>query len=162
MRSIKTSKSHFMKKIIFSILTLSLLVSCGEAKKTKTPEASPVKSEVVKATKIEETNNNIASKETSNTQEKGDAVAGKKLYTDKGCVACHQEQTKLIGPAVKDIAKIYKEQNADIVTFLKGNGKAIVDTDPGQVAVMKANFAVTKTLSDKQLKDIEAYILSVK
>ncbi|MGB0838290.1 MAG: c-type cytochrome [Flavobacteriaceae bacterium] len=87
---------------------------------------------------------------------------GKKFFSDNGCVACHQEQQKVIGPALKDIAAKYNETGNDMVVFLKGEGTAIVDTDPAQVAVMQANFAVTKALPESTLKALEAYIKSVK
>ena len=54
--------------------------------------------------------------------------------------------------------KIYKEQNASIVSFLKEEGKPIVD--PSQYEVMKTNFAVTKAMSDDELKALEAYVMS--
>jgi cytochrome c len=84
---------------------------------------------------------------------------GKVIFEGKGtCATCHKLDSKLIGPSVQDIAKIYKEKNADIVVFLKGEGKPIVD--PSQFEVMKANFALTKTFSDEELKGLEAYIYS--
>jgi cytochrome c len=39
------------------------------------------------------------------------------------CVACHQVNQKVIGPSLQDIAKIYKDKNADMVSFLKGEGE---------------------------------------
>jgi len=87
---------------------------------------------------------------------------GKKLFAAKGCTACHQEQVKVVGPSLKDIAKKYKAKKGNIVKFLQGKNKAIVDTNPGQVAIMKANFAVTKKMSATDLKSISDYILSVK
>lgn len=84
---------------------------------------------------------------------------GKQIFETKGnCVSCHKISEKLIGPSLQEIAKIYKEKNGDMVKFLKGNGEAIVD--PSQYEVMKANFAVTKTFSDDELKGLEAYIYS--
>ncbi|WP_417939001.1 c-type cytochrome [Flavobacterium sp. RS13.1] len=84
---------------------------------------------------------------------------GKEVFEGKGnCTSCHQPDQKVIGPSIREIAKIYKEKNADIVTFLKGNGEPIVD--PDQFAVMKTNFPVTKAMSDEELKAIEAYIYS--
>jgi cytochrome c len=84
---------------------------------------------------------------------------GKELFHGKGaCVACHKPDVKLVGPSLQDIAKIYKEKNGDMVTFLRGEGEAIVD--PTQYAVMKANFAITKTFSDEELKALEAYVYS--
>jgi cytochrome c len=38
---------------------------------------------------------------------------------------------------LQDIAKIYKDKNADMVSFLKGEGEPIVD--PSQYEVMKTN-----------------------
>lgn len=84
---------------------------------------------------------------------------GKELFEGTGnCVACHQPDQKVIGPSIKEIAKIYKDKNGDIVTFLKGNADPIVD--PSQFAVMKTNFAITQSMSDEELKAIETYIYS--
>jgi len=84
---------------------------------------------------------------------------GKEIFHGKGaCVACHKTDVKLVGPSLQDIAKIYKEKNGDMVSFLKGEGEAIVD--PTQYVVMKANFAITKTFSDEELKALEAYVYS--
>ncbi|GAA3761064.1 c-type cytochrome [Flavobacterium ginsengiterrae] len=84
---------------------------------------------------------------------------GKQLFEGKGnCTACHQPDQKIIGPSIKEIAKIYKDKNADIVTFLKGNADPIVD--PSQFSVMQTNFGVTKAMSDEELEAIETYIYS--
>ncbi|RYJ37984.1 Cytochrome c551/c552-like protein [Flavobacterium anhuiense] len=84
---------------------------------------------------------------------------GKQLFEGAGnCFACHQPDQKIVGPSIKEIAKIYKDQKGDIVTFLKGNAEPIVD--PSQFEVMKTNFAITKAMSDEELKAIEAYIYS--
>ncbi|WP_309640057.1 c-type cytochrome [Flavobacterium sp.] len=94
----------------------------------------------------------------SNTK-KTPVELGKELFEDKGnCVACHQPNQKVIGPSIQDIAKIYKAKNASIVTFLQGNADPIVD--PSQFEVMKTNFAITKSMSEDELKAIEAYIYS--
>ncbi|NNK83808.1 MAG: c-type cytochrome [Flavobacteriaceae bacterium] len=87
---------------------------------------------------------------------------GKKLFKDKTCTTCHLVDSKVIGPSIKDINKIYAEQNADIVAFLKDELEPIVDTNPGQVAIMKANLdGFVKDLNDKELQAIKAYMLSV-
>lgn len=57
-----------------------------------------------------------------------------------------------------EIAKIYKEQNADMISFLKGNAEPIVD--PSQYEVMKANFQITKKMSDQELEAIVEYMYS--
>lgn len=84
---------------------------------------------------------------------------GKSIFEGKGnCTSCHQVDQKVIGPSIQEIAKIYKDKNADMVTFLKGNGEPIVD--PSQFAVMKTNFPVTQAMSDEELKALESYIYS--
>ena len=84
---------------------------------------------------------------------------GKEIFEGKGnCVACHQAAEKVIGPSLQDIAAIYKSKNADMVTFLKGEGEPIVD--PSQYEVMKTNFTITKAMSDEELKALEAYVYS--
>lgn len=84
---------------------------------------------------------------------------GEALFNGKGtCVACHKMDEKLIGPSFKDIATMYKDKNASIISFLKGESEAIVD--PAQFAVMQPNLVVTKAMSDDELKGLEAYINS--
>jgi cytochrome c len=98
------------------------------------------------------------SKETA-TEAKTPEALGKEIFEGKGnCVACHQVDQKVIGPSIQEIAKIYKDKNGNMVTFLKGDGEAIVD--PDQFPVMQANLAITKTFTDEELKAVEAYINS--
>lgn len=84
---------------------------------------------------------------------------GKQLFNGKGtCLACHKPNQKVIGPSIVEIAQIYKDQNADMVEFLKGNGKPIVD--PSQYEVMKTNFQITKKMTDTELQAIVDYMYS--
>lgn len=84
---------------------------------------------------------------------------GKAIFEGKGnCIACHKADQKLVGPSLQEIAKIYKEKNGDIPTFLKGKADPLVD--PSQYEVMKTNFYITKNFSDEELKGLEAYIYS--
>ena len=135
-----------MKK---SVLVLGLatlfLTSCGEKKKEEVKKEVETVKEVVKEVVV----NNLE--------------LGKKLFSEKTCVACHQVDMKVIGPSIKDINKIYSEQNGDIVKFLKGEAQPIVDTDPGQVAIMKANLdGFVKNMSDEELAALATYIKSIK
>ena len=87
------------------------------------------------------------------------AVSGEELFSGKGtCTACHLPEQKVIGPSIAEIAKIYKEKNASIVSFLKEESDPIVD--PSQYETMKTNFAITKKMSDAELKALEEYIYS--
>ena len=84
---------------------------------------------------------------------------GQKIFDSKGnCYSCHRPDQKIIGPSLQEIAKIYKEKNGDIVKFLKEEAGPIVD--PAQYPAMKVNFAITKRMSDQELKALEAYIYS--
>jgi cytochrome c len=139
-----------MKK---SLLVLGLaglfLTSCGEKKKEEVKQDATPEIEVVEEVQVAEVVT-------------GDIELGKKLFTEKTCTTCHQPDAKVIGPSIKDINKVYADQNADIVAFLKGSTPAIVDTDPGQVAIMKANLdGFVKDLTPLELASIAAYMASV-
>lgn len=99
-------------------------------------------------------------KPTENTTEVQTPEAlGKEIFEGKGnCVACHQVDQKIVGPSIKEIAKIYKEKNGNMVNFLKGEGEAIVD--PSQFAVMQTNLEITKNFTEEELKAVEAYMFS--
>ena len=136
-----------MKKIVFRLSFLAficlassiMLVSCKKENEESFGKA--------------ETNTEI----TTEVQKPEDL--GKEIFHGKGaCVACHKTDVKLIGPSMQEIAKIYKEKNGDMISFLKGEGEPIVD--PTQYEVMKANFVITKTFSDEELKALEAYVYS--
>ncbi len=85
---------------------------------------------------------------------------GKELFESNkaACFSCHKVDKKVIGPSVKEIAKIYKEQNGDMVAFLRKKADPIVD--PSQYNVMETNFAILKTMSDEEIKSLEAYMMS--
>ena len=138
-----------MKKILFVFAIFSLtIISCGETKK------EDVKKEVESTKEV--------APEAAVTGE--DLVAaGEKLFMDKTCVSCHQLDAKIVGPSIKDIVKVYNEKNLDIVDFLKGNQEAVVETEAGQVAIMKANLdGFVKDLTEAELQAIAAYMNSAK
>ena len=138
-----------MKKALFVIgLVAVMIYGCGEKKNEE------VKKEVVTTVETVE--------ETASSDE-AILELGKKLFTEKTCATCHQPDAKVIGPSIKDINKIYSENDGDIVKFLKGETKAMVDTDPGQGALMQANIeGFVKGITDDELEAIKTYMLSVK
>ncbi|WP_166921362.1 c-type cytochrome [Flavobacterium poyangense] len=130
-----------MKKILFISAVLALASCKKEATENPVPSTTEAytEGEPAKATTPE--------------------ALGKEIFEGRGnCTSCHQVDQKVIGPSIQEIAKIYKDKNGDIVTFLKGNAEPIVD--PSQFAVMKTNFPVTQAMSDEELKAIETYIYS--
>lgn len=87
---------------------------------------------------------------------------GNRLFSEKTCITCHAVDKKKIGPSVVDIMHVYKENNGDIVAFLKGEAKPIVDTTAAQVAIMQANIdGFLKEISDEELNAIATYMLHV-
>ena len=86
-------------------------------------------------------------------------ISGKTLFEGEGnCIACHQAEQKIIGPSIQEIAKIYKEKNASIVSFLREESEPIID--PTKYDIMKTNFTITKSMNDEELKALENYIFS--
>ena len=135
-----------MKKLllIFGVLAFTF-ASCGDKKKEEVKkEAEPIKVE-----------------ETAVSAKDQQIALGEKLFSEKTCITCHQVDMKVVGPSIKDIVKVYDEQNGNLVKFLKGNSDAIVDTDPGQVAIMKANLdGFVKDLTPEDLQALSAYMRS--
>jgi len=87
---------------------------------------------------------------------------GNRLFSEKTCITCHSVERKKVGPSVENIMKIYTEQNADIVSFLRGNSAPIVDTIPEEVAIMQANIdGFLKEITDEELDAIATYMMHV-
>ena len=133
---------HILKS--FAAFTLAIsLTNCGEKKETDA-YGNPVEEKTEVAT--ETTVDPLFKK-------------GQELFEGKGtCTACHKPDTKVIGPSIKEIVKIYKEKGASIAAFINEEGEPIVD--PSQYETMKTNFAITKQMSDEELKALEEYMLS--
>ncbi len=102
---------------------------------------------------------NKEEKKATSIDETATKISGQELFEGEGnCIACHKTDQKIIGPSLEEIAKIYKEKNASIVLFLQEKSDPIID--PSQYDVMKTNFAITKSMSEEELKAIEEYIYS--
>lgn len=137
-----------MKTIFKSLAVLALalsLTNCGEKKETDamgnaieaTPEVAPEAEEV----------------------ENPQLALGAELFKGKGtCTACHKADEKTVGPSMKEIAKIYKEKGASIAKFINDEGEPLVDAS--QYEVMKANFVITKAMTQEERDALDAYIMS--
>ncbi len=142
-----------MKKILLTFAAAALvLTSCGDSKKEEVKKEAETKVEAVK--EVVKSDAAVADDQ---------FALGEKLFTEKTCVSCHQLDVKVVGPSIKDIAKIYEEKEGNLVQFLKGNDAAIVDTDPGQVAIMKANLdGFVKEMSGDELQALANYLRNAK
>jgi cytochrome c len=129
-----------MKKYLSIIIVLLVLVSCKKENQEEYGKPTETINETAAQNPID---------------------LGKEIFDGKGvCYTCHKSETKTVGPSIKEIAKIYQEKGGSIVHFLQEKSEPIVD--PSQYATMKTNFAITKNLSEEELKALEAYILSFK
>ncbi len=144
-----------MKKLFLAFVVFALLLtSCGKDKKE---EAKPAEK------KVEAVKEEVKEVKSDAAVATDQVAKGKELFTSKTCSSCHAVDTKLVGPSIKDIVKKYSETNGNIVSFLKEKSPAIVDTDPGQVAIMKANLdGFVKDLTGDELQAIAAYMRSNK
>ena len=89
-------------------------------------------------------------------QAKVDAKAAEALAQKSGCIACHNVDKKIIGPAYKDVAAKYKADK-DAEKMLAGKVKAGGSGVWGPVP-MPPNAQV----SDADIKTIVAWIMSLK
>jgi len=91
-----------MKKVIFTLIIAAGIYACGSSN-TETTEQKPISNATEEPLK-----------------EEAPAVAkkdGKALIEASDCRTCHKDDTKLIGPAYKDVAKKYPS-NPDNIKML--------------------------------------------
>ena len=84
----------------------------------------------------------------------GNAQADQALAQAKGCMACHQLATKVVGPAYKDVAAKYKEQ-ADAAETLAAKVKAGGVGTWGQIPMPPQ-----PTLTDDEVNALVAWVLA--
>jgi cytochrome c len=89
------------------------------------------------------------------SREQGLALAGK-----SGCLACHKIETKLVGPAWRDVSKRYQgdaEAKARLIAKVKAGGKGNWTDVTGGVA-MPPN---SPRVSDENIEKLVAFVLSL-
>ncbi len=165
---INPKTENTMKNYLIALLAIIGLglASCGGGNKDKAAENQESQAVEQKAQEVqqeaqqqESTPAAAEENKTEGEQAAASGKSGKDLFLESGCVACHKETEKSVGPALKDIAAKYGDA-AKLTTFLKGNAQAIVD--PAQFSVMKPNLEITKKMNDADLKALVDYILSIK
>lgn len=89
------------------------------------------------------------------SREEGLALAGK-----SGCMACHQIETKLVGPALRDVSKRYKGDagaKARLIEKVKKGGKGNWTAVTGGVP-MPAN---SPRVSDENIEKLVTFVLAL-
>ncbi len=131
-----------MRLLIF-LIAIALLNSCNTDNKTKSDieNGVPERPELSFDSKI---------------------FLGNRLFSEKTCITCHAVDHVKKGPSVVEIVKVYKENSANITSFLKGNSIPIVDTTASQVAIMQENIdGFLKKITDEELDAITTYMQHV-
>ena len=78
------------------------------------------------------------------------------LLRDKGCLACHQVDSKLVGPAYKDVAKKYASRK-DAVAYLS---KKILEGSTGVWGQIP--MPPNTTVKGPEAQTLAKYILTLK
>jgi cytochrome c len=84
------------------------------------------------------------------------AADAQQLLKEKNCHTCHHLQTKVVGPAYKDVAAKYKarkDAEAYLVTKIKGGSTGVWGPIP-----MPPNG----TVNDEEAKTLAKFVLTVK
>jgi cytochrome c len=84
------------------------------------------------------------------------ALADEALAKSKNCMACHAVDKKLVGPAYKDVAKMYagqKDAEATLITHVMKGSKGVWGPVP-----MPANAQV----NEAEAKKLVDWVLSLK
>ncbi len=132
------------------------ILGCEQPKKaeekTEAPKPQPTEQ---KAEKTE------AKKEAAAAPASGGASAedGKKIFTAKGCNACHQPKADGVGPGLHTIAKAYGSVE-ELVKYLKGEAPPKVW--PEKAAIMNPQLAQLKGLSEAEFRALAEYIMAQK
>lgn len=127
----------------FSLFLLLIFMGCQKDKKleNENPTQAPPRTELSQDSKI---------------------FLGNRLFSEKTCITCHAIDSKHKAPSVVEIMQVYKAHDADIVAFLKGHAKPIVDTTASQVAIMQDNIdGFLKKITDEELDAIATYMMHV-
>lgn len=153
----KTIDKDFKKVLVLMTITVlfmgsgrqvyrsNALAKHRELVKLKTEEFQKIKKEAIAKSKKAETE--------AGTADLSDADKGKAVF-NQYCAACHKVDAKLVGPPVLEMAKIYKDNLADLQKWIKQPGKKRPDYPqmPG----------FESQLNQEQLDQLGQYILTIK
>jgi len=158
-----------LKYALLSALALGIFACEQPQKKEETKKEEPKKEAVAQKQEVkkEEQKAQEQPKQEQKQEQKtvaqaggaGNPENGKKLFQTKGCNSCHQPAADTVGPSLKKIAQTYSSAD-ELVKFLKSEAKPKVW--PDKFAIMKPQLMQLKGLSEQELKDLAAFILSHK
>ena len=146
--------------VIFALALVLAFYGCKQKEKQEQTQQSEetTTQKPSEPAQTEKTTAPEQAKETEGTaKEAPKAVDGAQIFQKNKCSTCHQPDTDSAGPSLQKIAQTYKDKNANITAFLKGEAEPIVD--PSKAAMMKPLLMPLKSLSEEELKVLADYIL---
>jgi cytochrome c551/c552 len=74
----------------------------------------------------------------------GEAASGTELWKTKGCLGCHDRETKKVGPSFKDIAAKKPSKEAMVAKLKEGKGHMKVNASDAEISAMMDAVLATK------------------
>lgn len=143
-----------MKKI-FVILGISLaLAACGGNKPTEDNKSDSASASNQSAEAQQSNADTSATKIGTDNNSGTSGNKGETLMANSDCNTCHNAQSKIIGPALVDIAKKYKESDVDMLA------DKIIKGGSGNWGTVPMTAHADLPVADA--KEMVKYILSVK
>jgi len=143
-----------MKNLVTAILFAFVITSCSDKKATETVQPEPESNVMLEEPKPVDSAA-IAKTGAEKTFGENTSISeGKALIEGADCLACHQVDTKLVGPAYQDVAAKYSDADIDhLTTKIIEGGKGVWGEIP-----MTAHAGMSKENAQKMVR----YILSLK
>ncbi|MBD1386471.1 c-type cytochrome [Mucilaginibacter rigui] len=143
-----------MKKV-FIILGISLaLAACGGNKPAEGDKSDSAASSNNNAVAQQPNADTSATKIGTDNNSGTSGNKGETLMANNDCNTCHNAQTKVIGPALVDIAKKYKDSDIDMLA------EKVIKGGSGNWGTVPMTAHADLPLADA--KEMVKYILSVK
>lgn len=87
------------------------------------------------------------------------AEDGEAIFKSQGCMSCHKkESSSKVNPSLSEISQAYRDKDAQLINYLKGESEAIVR--PEKSGMMKRQVGKTKSLSDADRQALAGFILA--
>jgi cytochrome c551/c552 len=85
------------------------------------------------------------------------AEEGAAIFDTQHCGVCHKPDSSTANPSLKEIALAYHGKEDQLISYLKGEAKPIVNM--GKANMMKRALEKTKALSDADRKTLADFIM---
>ncbi|MDQ1340056.1 MAG: cytochrome c [Campylobacterota bacterium] len=81
---------------------------------------------------------------------------GKEIFLSYDCKMCHQDKAETVGPSLDKIGMFYSGKENDLVSYLKGQKKAIIY--PERAAAMDPQLIKIRHLMDDEVRALARYL----